>query len=74
MPALGFTQSQLDALIAAYADPNSSGSVSIEGRSHSWTRANKAELWNAIQEIQKDLATQSGTGRKRYTFIQHSRA
>lgn len=73
MAALGFTQSQLDKAIEALADPNSSGSVSVEGRSWSWTRGNKAELIQLVRMIQEDLATQSGNGRKRFTLAQYNR-
>ncbi len=71
--ALGFTQAQLDKLLELYASGKQSESVSIEGRSWSWTTL--PELWNIIQRVKADLEEQgAGAGaRKRFTYTIYNR-
>ena len=69
--ALGFTQTQLDELLALYASGKQSQSVTIEGRSWSWTTL--PELWTIIQRVKADIAEQGATGRKRFTLTTYNR-
>lgn len=69
--ALGFTQAQLDGLLELYSSGKQSESITIEGRSWSWSTL--PELWTIIQRVKADIAEQSATGRKRFTFTTHNR-
>lgn len=70
--ALGFTQTQLDKLLELYASGKQSETVSIEGRSWSWTTL--PELWTIIQRVKADIDAQGvNANRKRFTYGTYSR-
>lgn len=72
MATIGFTQAQLDAMIAAYADPDSSGSMTIENRSYSWNRGNRDDLLKVIQFMKADIAGPT-VSQKRSTLATYNR-
>ena len=73
MAPMGYTQAQYDALLAAYAKGQIRGSVAVEGRSLSWDYGSRESMKAVLAELANDLATQSGTGRKRFTFASFDR-